>query len=376
MAFLLEHVMTTEESVWRDIKARCNNPNDTTYESNGAKGIAVCAAWNESFDSFLLDMGRKPFVGAVLGRIDKTIGYSPENCRWMTKEDSQLNKTNMVLTWNIVNEARKLYKTTDITYKKLSEKFNVSVEAISNAISHYTWHDDNYEYVRREIGGKKCSMPGCDRKYHSNGYCAMHKTRMVKHGSATWEPAEKIKTCKIPGCAASHFAKGYCRNHYEQKRRNGETIEGTVYQKKENIKLKTKRENKRDLPEYKIWDAMIQRCTNENNQSYRKYGGRGIVVCERWRNSFTSFYKDIGPRPFPEAQIDRIDNDGNYEPGNCRWVSSKINNRNKNSNVLTGNLVVKMVSMRGNGMTYMDISKALNVKYENVRSVLSRGAWG
>lgn len=82
---------------------------------------------------------------------------------------------------------------------------------------------------------------------------------------------------------------------------------------------------------YKTWSSMIQRCTNERNAKHPQYGARGITVCERWRD-FDLFYADVGERPFPDAQIDRIDNDKGYEPGNVRWVSRKENQRNRRAN--------------------------------------------
>lgn len=85
-----------------------------------------------------------------------------------------------------------------------------------------------------------------------------------------------------------------------------------------------------DKPEYQVWQGMKKRCFNSNDlDSWPHYGGRGITVCERWRDSFQAFYEDMGPRPGPEYSIDRIDVDGNYEPGNCRWATWSEQNLNK-----------------------------------------------
>lgn len=82
-----------------------------------------------------------------------------------------------------------------------------------------------------------------------------------------------------------------------------------------------------DSPEHRAWRAMRARCSNPNGQDYAYYGARGIVVCERWE-SFSCFLADMGPRPGPGYSIDRINVDGNYEPGNTRWATRKQQMRN------------------------------------------------
>lgn len=94
-------------------------------------------------------------------------------------------------------------------------------------------------------------------------------------------------------------------------------------------------------PEFNSWSGMIARCSNPNSKSYPRYGGRGITVSPKWRDSFASFYADVGPRPGPGYSLDRIDPDGNYEPGNCRWASTVDQARNKAHNTKVQGLIHK-----------------------------------
>ena len=85
-------------------------------------------------------------------------------------------------------------------------------------------------------------------------------------------------------------------------------------------------------PLYSTWNSMKDRCRNPRNPKYRLYGGRGIRVCSRWED-FVAFLADMGTKPSPKHSIDRIDNDGNYEPGNVRWATPHQQNRNRRRSV-------------------------------------------
>jgi hypothetical protein len=86
-------------------------------------------------------------------------------------------------------------------------------------------------------------------------------------------------------------------------------------------------------PLYGTWMTMVQRCRNPHRKCYSHYGGRGIRVCEKWEQSFPAFLADVGERPSPHHTLDRIDNDGHYEPGNVRWATPIVQGRNRSVTV-------------------------------------------
>lgn len=82
-------------------------------------------------------------------------------------------------------------------------------------------------------------------------------------------------------------------------------------------------------PEYRAWASMKRRCFNPNVWNYKNYGGRGITVCPQWIGSFETFLADVGRKPSPKHVLDKINNDGNYEPSNVRWATMSESNKNR-----------------------------------------------
>lgn len=117
--------------------------------------------------------------------------------------------------------------------------------------------------------------------------------------------------------------------------------------------------------EYTIWKSMKYRCHSTGDSSYHRYGARGIEVCERWRNSFENFLEDMGPRPSLDHSLERIDNEGNYCPENCRWATKTEQARNRRTN--------HFVTLNGETKTLMEWSEITGLGYTVITGRLNRG---
>jgi len=163
-----------------------------------------------------------------------------------------------------------------------------------------------------------CSIPGCRQKCVARRLCRRHYTRWYRHGDPTLTLHRK--TCSIPGCTGDHRSRGLCNLHYSRWLSHGST-EGT-------------RHGGHGTRLYDIWTNIRSRCLNPNSQRYHRYGGRGITFHEGWHDfavfrdwAYANGYVDQ-PADTPRKDrlsIDREDNDGNYEPANCEWITRSEN---------------------------------------------------
>ena len=123
--------------------------------------------------------------------------------------------------------------------------------------------------------------------------------------------------------------------------------------------------NGKATPEYSAWSGMKARCLNPSTKNYPRYGGRGIKVCERWVHSFENFLADMGAKPSPQHSLDRIDNDGNYEPTNCRWTTNRVQFRNKSNN--------HYVTYNGHRVIVTDLPELVGLSLATIKRRLQSG---
>lgn len=125
--------------------------------------------------------------------------------------------------------------------------------------------------------------------------------------------------------------------------------------------------NHRRTRVYRIWAQMLQRCLNSNDQAYPWYGGRGIMACDRWQESFENFLEDMGEPPTAKHSLDRVNVNGNYEPDNTRWATLKEQGRNTRSN--------RLLTHNGRTMTMVEWSEETGIPYGVLNARINGYKW-
>lgn len=179
-----------------------------------------------------------------------------------------------------------------------------------------------------------------------------------KHTTVTGQDLRTGHT-KSCGCLNKDIARGRRLIHDESHGRN-------IYNGKNGTKL------------YRIWTSMKRRCNNPNNNQYHRYGGRGIIICQEWQNSYLAFKSwAIASGHKKELLLDRRDNDGNYEPSNCRWVNNAESSRNRTMVKLSKKDVVEIRCMfeEKEDILQKDVATAYGVSPTTIYDVVSKRSW-
>jgi len=212
---------------------------------------------------------------------------------------------------------------------------------------------------------KQCKFDGCNEEAKSRGYCRKHYTQMHRLGIFKEDISKnKNKKCSIPGCDKKYYGRGYCHMHYLRWKRHGDANYEVV---DFHGLCKTR--------EYKIWENMKERCYDKNNNAYKNYGGRGITVCDSWRNSFSEFIKDMGFCYDSNMQIDRINNNGMYEKNNCRWTTITQNSRNRRGIKLSMEKAREIRKKYAEGERVNKIAREYNVGHSVIGDVIRNKIW-
>lgn len=127
---------TPEYDIWKAMKARCGNPRHAHYHNYGGRGITVCEAWGKSFLTFYNDVGPRPTPKSTLDRIDNSLGYFPDNVKWVSRSDNNRNRRGVRLD---IGKVREIRSCCNLSYTELADKFSVSESTIRAVITNKTW---------------------------------------------------------------------------------------------------------------------------------------------------------------------------------------------------------------------------------------------
>lgn len=298
---------------WKAMIQRCTNPNHQEYPTYGGRGIVVCERWR-SFTNFLADMGERPTVKHELDRIEVDGHYAPDNCRWATRGEQCRNmRRNVSLTFNgetlvITDWATRLGLPVGTLQSRFRKGWNVK-DILTTPVFTLFRHRDRQQ-------------------------------------SAAYQPLQ------VADLAIDI-------SHLEEIPNDPPAFQPSTANNVRHGMYKS--------VEYRTYMHMKDRCLNPRCKAYPDYGGRGIMICKQWLESFQSFYADMGPRPSPNHELDRIDNSEGYSPGNCRWAIRAQQLRNTRR--------THLITYQGVTMALIDWANILGMSYMTLGARINNYGW-
>ncbi len=284
---------------------------------------------------------------------------------------------------SLIHQAIKLHGEDNFSFEIIASSktlLEVAILEFDLINQHNSLHPNGYNYrhfstfpksgIRKPMvkgPSKPCKIEGCVRPHRAKGFCLNHYNSAKHFGDLPIAVKRVIIPCEVDGCDnISEVSKPYryCKLHDTRYRRHGDPL---ITKNPNHGKYK----NNQEL--HHLWEAMMRRCYNEKHIHYKNYGGRGIIVAERWHDPL-NFIADMAPRP-KGLKLERIDNDLPYSKDNCKWATNAEQARNRRNNVIDLNLAKHIKTMLMWDFPVTSVSEYWDVPYFCVYDIAKGKTW-